>query len=62
MADTVIVEFEVLLYVHRNRRFIRDGSPGLPPRLFTQLLSSDIFLFLFIALTQHISLLSRFIY
>ena len=30
---------EVLLYVHRNRRFIRDGSPGRPPRL-TQLLSS----------------------
>ena len=24
---------EVLLYVHRNRRFIRDGSPGRPPRL-----------------------------
>ena len=23
----------VLLYVHRNRRFIRDGSPGRPPRL-----------------------------
>ena len=22
-----------LLYVHRNRRFIRDGSPGRPPRL-----------------------------
>ena len=21
---------EVLLYVHRNRRFIRDGSPGRP--------------------------------
>ena len=21
-----------LLYVHRNRRFIRDGSPGRPPR------------------------------
>ena len=44
----------MLLYVHRNRRFIRDGSPGRPPRLwspgreprtststFTQLLSSD---------------------
>ena len=30
---------EVLLYVHRNRRLIRDGSPGLPPQLtFTQLL------------------------
>ena len=24
---------EVLLYVHRNRRFIRDGSLGRPPRL-----------------------------
>ena len=24
---------EMLLYVHRNRRFIRDGSPGRPPRL-----------------------------
>ena len=24
---------EVLLYVHRNRRFIRDGSSGRPPRL-----------------------------
>ena len=23
---------EVVLYVHRNRRFIRDGSPGRPPR------------------------------
>ena len=22
---------EVLLYVHRNRRLIRDGSPGRPP-------------------------------
>ena len=24
---------EVLLYIHRTRRFIRDGSPGWPPRL-----------------------------
>ena len=24
---------EVLLYVHRNRMFIRDGCPGRPPRL-----------------------------
>ena len=24
---------EVLLYIHRNRRVIRDGSPGRPPRL-----------------------------
>ena len=30
---TVVVVVEVLLYVHRNRRFIRDGSPGRPPRL-----------------------------
>ena len=29
----VVVVVEVLLYVpHRNRSFIRDGSPGLPPR------------------------------
>ena len=27
------VDVEVLLDVHRNRRFIRDGSPGRPPRL-----------------------------
>ena len=33
---------EVLLYVHRNRRFIRDGSPGRPPRLsHSSVLSSD---------------------
>ena len=31
--STVVVVAEVLLYVHRNRRFIRDGSPGRPPRL-----------------------------
>ena len=31
----------VLLYVHRNHRFIRDGSPGRPPGLsHKQLLSS----------------------
>ena len=29
----VHVVFEVLLYVHRNRRFITEGSPGRPPRL-----------------------------
>ena len=29
----VVVFVEVFLYVHRNRRFIRDGSPGRPPRL-----------------------------
>ena len=27
------VDVEVLLDVHRNRRFIRDGSPGRPPPL-----------------------------
>ena len=26
-----VSDVEVLLYVHRNRRFIRDGSPGRPP-------------------------------
>ena len=36
--DTLV---EVLLYVHRNRRFIRDGSPGRPPTTFTQLLSFE---------------------
>ena len=29
----VVVVVEVLLYVHRNCRLIRDGSPGRPPRL-----------------------------
>ena len=29
----VVVVVAVLLYVHRNRRLIRDGSPGRPPRL-----------------------------
>ena len=28
-----VVVVEVLLYVHRNGRLIRDGSPGRPPRL-----------------------------
>ena len=32
---------EVLLYVHRNRRLIRDGSPTTATSTFTQLLSSD---------------------
>ena len=27
------VVVEVLLHVHRNRRLIRDGNPGRPPRL-----------------------------
>ena len=29
----LVIQNEVLLYVHRNRRLIRDGSPGRPPRL-----------------------------
>ena len=28
-------EVEVLLYVHRNSRFIRNGSPGRPPDFHT---------------------------
>ena len=32
VADRTVA-VEVLLYVHRNRRFIRDRSPGRPPRL-----------------------------
>ena len=28
-----VVVVEVLLYVHRSRKFIRDGSPERPPRL-----------------------------
>ena len=28
-----LFDAEVLLYVHRNRRLIWDGSPGRPPRL-----------------------------
>ena len=37
-----VVELEVLLYVHRNRRFIRDGKPRTATSTFTQLLSSAI--------------------
>ena len=32
----------VLLYVHRNRRLIRDGEPRTATATFTQFLSSDI--------------------
>ena len=32
---------EVLLYVHRNRRLIRDGEPRRATSTFTQLLSSE---------------------
>ena len=31
--NTCSLVVEVLLYVHRNRRLIMDGSPGRPPRL-----------------------------
>ena len=31
--DMAVGLVEVLFYVHRNRRLIRDGSPGRPPRL-----------------------------
>ena len=30
---SIAADVEVLLYVHRNRMLIRDGSPGRPPRL-----------------------------
>ena len=33
-SDRCVV-FEVLLYVNRNRRLIGDGSPGRPPRLYS---------------------------
>ena len=36
-----LVVVGVLLYVHRNRRLIMDRSPARPPRLSTQLLSSN---------------------
>ena len=32
MPRLLVEVVEVLLYFHRNRRFIRDGSPGRPPR------------------------------
>ena len=35
-----MVEVEVLLYVHRSRRFIRDGEPRTATSTFTQLLNS----------------------
>ena len=34
---------EVLFYVHRNRRLIRDGSPGRPPRLLKEMLGSVVY-------------------
>ena len=33
MPNLSKLDVEVLLYVHRNRRLIRDGSPGRPLRL-----------------------------
>ena len=33
-VHTLVTVGWVLLYVHRNRRPIRDGSPGRPPRLW----------------------------
>ena len=36
VTDVLVITYlvvEVLLYVHRNLRLIRDGSPGRPPRL-----------------------------
>ena len=37
------VQFDpVLLYVHRDRRTIRDGEPRTATSTFTQLLSSDV--------------------
>ena len=38
---TMIDVAEVLLHVHRNRRFIRNGEPRTSTSTFTQLLSSD---------------------
>ena len=37
----VVVKVEVLLYVHRNRKLIRDGEPRTATSTFTQLLNSD---------------------
>ena len=38
-VDVVVVE--VLLYVHTNRRFIRDWSPERPPRLSHEVLKAS---------------------
>ena len=35
-----VVDVEVLLYVHRNRRLIMDGEPRTATSTFTQLLTS----------------------
>ena len=39
---SVVSLVEVLFYVHKNRRFIRDGEPRTPTSTFTQLLSSVV--------------------
>ena len=39
--SVVSVDVEVLFYVHRNRRFIRDVEPRTSTSTFTQLLSSE---------------------
>ena len=40
IAFRYLVRYSVLLYVHRNRRLIRDGEPRTSTSTFTQLLSS----------------------
>ena len=40
MPSEIDVVVEVLVYVHRNRRFIMDGEPRTSTSTFTQLLSS----------------------
>ena len=39
---------EVLLYVHRNRRVIRDGEPRTATSSFTQLLNSVLQMLLYV--------------
>ena len=39
---SVVSLVEVLFYVHKNRRFIRDGEPRTSTSTFTQLLSSVV--------------------
>ena len=39
--EPTVVVVKVLLYVHRNRRLIRDGKPRMSTSTFTQLLSSE---------------------
>ena len=44
---------EVLLYVHRNRRRIRDGEPRTATSTFTQLLSSEETISAYVRLQPH---------